>query len=95
MGDDEMMGRPQPKFSEIEIAEIEQKIKETKKKSAYKRLLVLKYKAVEKITSEKISELTGYHKDAINRIVKRYKEIEIFPLLPYTPELNPIEILDY
>jgi transposase len=75
------MGRPQPKFSEKEIAEIEQKIRETKEKSAYKRLMVLKYKAVQKITSEKISELTGYHKDAINRIVKRYKENGIEAIL--------------
>jgi len=81
VGDDEKMGRPQPKFSEIEIAEIEQKIKDTKKKSAYKRLMVLKYKAVEKLTSKKISELTGYHKDVINRIVKRYKENGIEAIL--------------
>ena len=81
MGDDEEMGRPQPKFSGIEISEIEQKIEETKTKSGYKRLMVLKYKAVEEMTSKKISEMTGYHKDAINRIVKRYKENGIEALL--------------
>lgn len=76
-----MKGRPQPKFSINEIAEIKQKIKETKSKNAYKRLMVLQYKAVEKQTSEKISELTGYHKDTVNRIVKRYKENGIEAIL--------------
>jgi transposase len=81
VGDDEIMGRPQPKFNEKEISEIKQKIKETKNKNAYKRLMVLQYKAIDKITSEKISELTGYHKDTVNRIVRRYKENGIEAIL--------------
>ena len=68
------MARPQPKFTETEINEIQEYLKKEKTKSGYKKLMTLKYKALDHMTSEEVGKQLGYCKDNINQIVKRYKE---------------------
>lgn len=68
------VARPQPKFTESEIKEIQECLKKEKTKSGYKKLMALKYKAVDHMTSKEVGKQLGYCKDSINQIVKRYKE---------------------
>jgi len=68
------MARPQPKFTELECKEIEEALKKEKDKKKYLRLLALKYKAFEGMKSMEVANRTGFHKDYINVIVRKYKE---------------------
>jgi hypothetical protein len=56
------MARPQPQFTDIEQGEIEKAFKQEKDKRAYIKLLVLKLKALVRLTSQEIANQTGYHK---------------------------------
>lgn len=68
------MARPQPQFTDKEQCEIEEAFKQEKEKRAYIKLLVLKLKALDRLTNQEIAKQTGYHKNSVNKIVSKYKK---------------------
>jgi transposase len=68
------MARPQPQFTDKEQCEIEKAYKQEKQKRAYIKLLVLKLKAIDRLTSQEIAKQTGYHKNSVNKMVSKYKK---------------------
>lgn len=66
--------RKQPAtFTNEEIAEIQQELKGTHPSHVYKRLMVLKVKAVDGLASDEAAKLFALHTTSVNRIIKRYK----------------------
>jgi transposase len=68
------MARPQPQFTDKEQCEIEKAFKQEKEKRAYIKLMVLKLKALDRLTNQEIAKQTGYHKNSVNKIVSKYKK---------------------
>ena len=70
----EMMGRPQPKFSEEEKVAISKELKKKQTPAVYKRLMVLKLKADGAKNSNDIATELQMYPSSVNKIVFRYRK---------------------
>ena len=61
------------KIAAADAANIRAKMESTKKKSIYKRLLVVALRAEGK-TNVEVSKITGVHKDTVGQLAKKYVE---------------------
>lgn len=71
-GDDDM-ARPQPKFTNEEIAAINNELNKHHIKGAFKRLMVLKLKSEQKLNSKIIGDMLDLHEVSVNKIISKYK----------------------
>lgn len=82
------MARPQPQFSEQEKQEILTGLKNHQRPSIYKRLTVLKLKAVDGMKSEDVGKVVNLHKETVNKIVSRYKKGGMAAIVPIKTNSN-------
>lgn len=76
------MARPQPQFSKQEKQEILEGLSKTQPPCIYKRLMVLKMKAIEGMKSEEVGKIISLHKETVNKIISRYKKNGIGAIIP-------------
>ena len=67
------MGRSQPTFSENELTEINEGLKNITNKRLYKHFMVLKLKAFNKMKSKDIAIVVDMHEATVNSIIRKYK----------------------
>lgn len=60
-------------FTEAERREIEAELKKEHPAHVYKRLMALKFKAIDGMRSDEAGKLLGMYTSSVNRIVNRYK----------------------
>ncbi len=67
-------------FTEAEQREIATELKKEHLAHVYKRLMALKYKAIQGTRSDEAGKLLGLYPSSLNRIVSRYKAdaIEVY-----------------
>ena len=61
-------------FTEDERSEILAALKEEHPPHVYKRLMALKLKAVDNLSSEDAGKYAGLHKTSVNMIIRRFQE---------------------
>ena len=60
-------------FDEASVAEIKKAMKKSHAPHVYRRLMVLKLKAVDRLSNAQAGKLAGLHETSVSRLIQRYK----------------------